>query len=85
MRNNVVLPHLAAARAAEQAEQLAFVDLQGNIVDGNEVTKLLGDTFDVDVRHRLRIFPGRHYLRAGVGYHRWFIGAGAVYTRGSTH
>ncbi len=34
---------LAAARAAEQAEQLAAIDLQRDVVDGDELAELLGD------------------------------------------
>ena len=40
---------LAAARAAEQAEDLAAVDVQRDVVDRDEVAELLGDVLDADV------------------------------------
>ena len=40
---------LAAARAAEQAEQLLLVDLQRDVVDRDKVTKFLGDPINGDV------------------------------------
>ena len=39
---------LAAARAAEQAEELALVDVEADIVDGGEVAELLADLLDAD-------------------------------------
>ena len=48
---------LAAARAAEQAEDLALEDLQRNIVDRDEVTETLGDVFDAHVGLGVRITP----------------------------
>ena len=48
---------LAAARAAEQAEQLAAIDLQRDVVDGDEVAELLRDAVDVDVGRRLGVVP----------------------------
>ena len=41
---------LAAPRRAEKAHELAFKDLQADILDGREVTELLGDVFDLQVR-----------------------------------
>ena len=41
---------LAAARAAEQAEQLALPDVEADVVDGDEVAELLGDLLDAHER-----------------------------------
>src|SRR5205085_8736897 len=48
---------LAAAGAAQQAEDLALEDLQRNIVDRDEITKPLGDVFDAHVSLGIRITP----------------------------
>jgi hypothetical protein len=37
---------LAAARGAEQREELAVVDIQGEVIDGGEIAKALGDVVD---------------------------------------
>jgi hypothetical protein len=61
---------LAAARAAEQAEQFLLIDLQRNVVDRDEVAELLGDALDVDVGNRLGIGPGLQLdFRTRVGGH----------------
>ncbi len=47
---------LAAARSAEKGEELALDDVDRHIVDGREVTELLGDLLDADEGRR-----GRRY------------------------
>ena len=49
---------LAAAGAAEQREEFALEDVERHIVDGDEVTELLGDVVDADERLGRRVFPG---------------------------
>src|SRR5690606_3060835 len=50
------------ARAPEQAEELALVDVERNVVDGGEIAELLGDVANADEWLGARIAPG-----AGVG------------------
>ena len=44
---------LAAAGAAQQAEDLARVDVQRDVVDGDEVAEFLGDVLDANVGRRI--------------------------------
>src|SRR5690606_31619028 len=50
---------LAAARRAEQREELALVDRQRQIVDGGEVAEPLGDVLEGDIGACRRIVPRR--------------------------
>ena len=50
---------LAAARGAEQREELALVDDQRQVVDGDEIAELLGDVLKRDIRLRRGIGPRR--------------------------
>ena len=49
---------LAAARAAEQAEDLLLVDVERDVVDGDELAELLRDAIDPDEGLGVRIGPG---------------------------
>src|SRR5690606_33106485 len=49
---------LAAAGRAEQRKELAFVDVQRQVVDRSEVAKTLGHILERDVGPRLWIIPG---------------------------
>ena len=49
---------LAAARRAQQGEELALVDVEADIVDGVDVAELLGDVLDLDERLGARVLPG---------------------------
>ena len=49
---------LAAARGAEQREELALVDVEADIVDRVDVAELLGDVLDPDEGLRARVLPG---------------------------
>jgi hypothetical protein len=50
---------LAATRCAEQAEDLALVDLEADVVNRLEIAERLRDPLDLDVRTRARIPPRR--------------------------
>src|SRR3546814_6015743 len=56
---------LAAARGAEQREELALEDVEGDVVDGDEVAETLGDADDLHVRLFARIVPWRPALAGG--------------------
>jgi hypothetical protein len=62
---------LAAARAAQQAEDFAAVDVQRNIVDRDELSELLRDVVDAYVGLGPRILPGSlvRLLVVGPGRH----------------
>src|SRR5262249_42861342 len=62
---------LAAARAAQQAEDFAAVDVQRNIVDRDELSELLGNVLDAYVRLGPRVLPGGllRLLVVGPGCH----------------
>ena len=49
---------LAGARAAEQAEDLAAVDVERDVVDGDEVAEPLGQLLEPDIGLGARVFPG---------------------------
>jgi hypothetical protein len=49
---------LAAARRAEQAEDLLLEDAERDVVDGDEIAELLGDPLDAHVRLGVGIVPG---------------------------
>jgi hypothetical protein len=49
---------LAAAGPAEQAEDLLLVDVERDVVDGDEIAELLRYALDPDVRFRVRVLPG---------------------------
>ncbi len=53
---------LAAARRAEQAEDLLLVDVERDVVHGDEVAELLGDLLDPHVGLRVRVRPGLEFL-----------------------
>src|SRR3546814_16235525 len=44
---------LAAARGAEQREELALEDVEGDVVDGDEVAETLGDADDRSEERRI--------------------------------
>src|SRR5690606_4378254 len=50
---------LAAARGAKEGEELAFVDVEREIVDGGEVAEALGHIRKADIGTRRRVGPGR--------------------------
>src|SRR3546814_695381 len=56
---------LAAARGAEQREELAPEDVEGDVVDGDEVAETLGDADNLHVRLLARIVPWRPALAGG--------------------
>jgi hypothetical protein len=69
---------LAAAGAAEQAEELALVDVQGDVVHGDEITEAFADALDAQERpgigrfqgshdERVRLFPGARCRPGGAG------------------
>ena len=53
---------LAAAGAAEQAEDLLLVDVERDVVDGDEVAELLRDVLDAHVGLGVGIGPGLELL-----------------------
>ena len=57
-----------AARATQQAEDLALIDAQGDIVHRDKVTKFLGDIVDADIGLRPWDLPRFFFLcRRGCG------------------
>ena len=81
-------PHqrgLAAARGAEEGEELALVDDEREVVDGDEIAEALGDVAELDEGLRRGVVPRREFppdrtkslrrhryrLRPAVGAHYW--------------
>ena len=58
---------LAAARSAQEREELALIDVQGDIVDRREIAEFLGDVLDLDIGLGLGIPPGLPLLGLGLG------------------
>ena len=58
---------LAAARSAQQREELALVDVQRDIVDRREIAEFLGDVLNLDIGLGLGIPPGLPLLGLGLG------------------
>ena len=56
---------LAAARGPEQAEELALVDVEAEIVDGGERAEALGHAVETDERGGRRVPPGREVAAGG--------------------
>ena len=68
---------LAAAGRAEHREELALLDLDAHVLDGDEVAERLGDVLDLDVvRHALLLVPA---VRSAIGLFLRFLESGCCY------